>query len=163
MENLVEALKKSMIEKLEKHTTDFLEYCKEFIYDNLYKFENKTVYSSDLGIELTNDINKTGSITYNRYKAEKILKSWSDYYDWYINKMKSYEYQEYEYLGVDEETGKVELDIYSHPETTMVRFVIFGVDDILSQCKTLDTNKITLTYDVIEQLKDEIKKVKNIR
>ena len=163
MKHLLEALSKSKIRKLEKsHNDDFIEYCKDFIYDNLYNFEGQTLDSSNLSIELTKEINDNGGIIFNRYKVEKILKSWSKYYDWYINKMKFYNYNEDEYLTIDDKTGEVELDIYNYPELTMARFVIFGVDDILLQCKTLIPNKITLTQDIIDKIKSEVKQIKTL-
>ena len=165
MKHLTEAISKSKIRNIKRsHDDDFLVYCKEFIHDELPNFEDRTMYSSDLGIELTNTINMDGSITFNSYKAEKILEKWSDYYDWYIDKMEMYDYKPEDYLTIDEETGAVELNIHDNPEITMVRFVIFGVEDILNncKCKELDKEKVKLTPDVIEDILNAVDKVKKI-
>ena len=121
------------------------EYCKNFIKKELYEREGCTYYTCDLGIYLTEWINRDRSATYSSYKAKEYIKYWWD---------DAGDVLQYYYGNT-----RVCVNPFDEPEKFHVLMITEGVDALLSQCEIINKNwngKITLTEENINMIIDEI-------
>lgn len=104
-----------------------VEYCKNYILENIGNYENESVYGADLAFTITEGPNVDGSLTYSRYEAKKYLNEWyddcSDYWEWEKSNF-----------------GENFNNPFENPEAFMVCMVINGVDIILSRCPIVEEN-----------------------
>ena len=131
---------------MEKEIKPFIPFCKEYIKEQLDKYEGQTYYACDLGNVLTEGITADGSFTYSRELAKDYLREWWDEAD---------EYWDYEQQNFGEHPHSP----FGNPEAYTVCMVIEGVNHLLSKCELIDSNlddEIELTEDNICRLKDEI-------
>lgn len=126
----------------------YLDYCKNFIIDNIENLEGQQVYACDLGFELTSAINADGSATYSAHKAKEYLKEWWD---------EAADYWQYE----DENFDEHRWNPFPNPEAYHCCMVIEGVRCLLSQIPVLGEKwdeciKITpaLIKKIIKAMKD---------
>lgn len=54
----------------------FLDYCKNYILDNIDDFEGRECYASDFPFKITDGANVDGSLIYDRLTAMKYLQEW---------------------------------------------------------------------------------------
>lgn len=124
----------------------YLDYCKNFIIDNIENLEGQQIYACDLGFELTSAINANGTATYSTYKAEEYLKEWWD---------EAADYWEYEEDNFDEHR----LNPFSDPEAYQVCMIIEGVRSLLGQIPVLGEKWdecIEITPDLIKEVIKEM-------
>lgn len=137
----------------EKKYEEFFDYCKAHLLEKLEAYEGQTHYACDLGSILCEEENVNGSLTYSTYEAQRYLQAW-----WF----ECGDYFQYE----KDNFGEVIHNPFENPEAYMVCMVIEGVQDILSQCKSIDdawNEKVTLDEKFIAALKEEIEEVTEIR
>ena len=136
----------------EKKYKDFFDYCKEHLLEQLEAYEGSTHYACDLGCTLCEDA-RNGTLTFSTYEAQKYLQTW-----WW----ECGDYWEYEKFHFGEHMHNP----FDAPEAYMVCMVIRGVEDILSQCKSIEDNwneEVTLDEDFLKNLRSEIDEVTGIR
>lgn len=124
---------------------EFVDYCRDFIKNNINEFLNKEVYPCDLGYSITDYINCDGTATYSTDKAKEYIKYWWDEASDYVN---------YEKDNIGEISNPFE-----NPEAFMVRMIIWGVSCLLDQCTVIEENwndEIVMTEEVINEICDEI-------
>jgi len=103
----------------------YLDYCKNFIIDNIENLEGQQIYACDLGFEITSAINANGSATFSAYKAKEYLKEWWD---------EVADYWEYEEDNFDEHR----LNPFSDPEAYQVCMIIEGVRNLIGQVPIIE-------------------------
>lgn len=104
-----------------------VEYCKNYILENIGNYENESVYGADLGYTITEGPNVDGTLTYSRAEAKEYLNEWYD---------DCSEYWGYEKFNFGENLHNP----FDNPEAYMVCMVIEGVRSILSRCPIVDEN-----------------------
>lgn len=134
--------------------SDYVDYCKNHAIDGLDEMRgwNNEVYMSDLGMKLTEGINIDGSATYSTYMAKQYIKEWFD------EAGECYQYEKDNY-------GEVLHNPFEEPEAFQVCMIIHGVENILSQCPTVDkfwNDKKKLTDTLINKIIKEIENVQEI-
>lgn len=130
----------------------YIEYCKDFIIDNISNYEDVAVYGCDLGYTLTEGINVDGSATYSTYEAKEYIKAWFDEVG------EVYQYQKENY-------GECLRNPFEEPEAFHVCMIIEGVNALLSQCETVENawnDEIELTLENIHAIIEELKEVEEI-
>ncbi len=131
----------------DKVMINYEEYCKDFIEENLDGYIGTDNYGCDLAYTLTEGINRSGTATYNKYKATEYIKEWFD------NAAEVYNYQVENY-------GRPLWNPFENPEKWMVCMIIEGCANLISQCKCVEevwNDKVELTEELAEQIKEEIK------
>lgn len=126
---------------------NFVNYCKDYILDNIEGYEGQSVYGSEFGYTLTEGANCDGSLTYSREEAKHYLKEWWD---------EAAAYWEYEKLNF----GEVTHNPFDNPEAYMVCMVIEGVNAILSEQEDISENwndEFVLTKEISERIKEYVK------
>lgn len=127
----------------------FITFCKEKINDELDNCAGQTVYASDLGFTLTEDINANGTFTYSRELAKDYIREWWDDANDY------WQYEEYNF-------GEHYHNPFDNPEAYTVCMVIEGVRGLLAKCPFIDENwneEIELTEENINLIKEQIAKI----
>lgn len=130
----------------------YVDYCKDFIIDNLPNYEDEEVYMCDLAYKLTESINIDGSATYSTYEAKEYIKAWFD------EAGEVYEYQKANY-------GECLHNPFENPEAFHVCMIIEGVRVLLAQCETVDNgwnDEVELTAENIHAILEELKQVDDI-
>lgn len=130
----------------------YIEYCKDFIIDNISNYEDVAVYGCDLGYKLTDGINIDGSATCSTYEAKEYIKAWFD------EAGEVYQYQKENY-------GECLHNPFEEPEAFHVCMIIEGVNALLSQCETVENawnDEIELTLENIHAIIEELKEVDEI-
>lgn len=130
----------------------YVDYCKDFIIDNLPNYEDQEVYMCDLGYKLTESINIDGSATYSTYEAKEYIKAWFD------EAGEVYEYQKANY-------GECLHNPFEEPEAFHVCMIIEGVNALLAQCETVNNawnDETELTIENIHAILEELKEVDGI-
>lgn len=123
-----------------------VDYCKDFIKDNIRDFEGQTHYACDFSFTITEKANSDGTLTYSRNKAKEYLSEWWD---------DCADYVEYEKLHF----GELTHNPFENPEAFMVCMVVEGCNAILSECPIIEdnwNNKIELTEEVIDSILDYV-------
>lgn len=131
----------------------FLEYCKDYILDNIDNFEGTTHYACDFCTDITEGPNIDGTLTYSTDKAIEYLHEW-----WYD----CADYWEFEKNNFGENFHNP----FDNPEAYMVCMVIEGCYSILSRCPYIEKHwgdQIELTAKVIKQIKKFVKDYDNER
>lgn len=103
----------------------YLDYCKNFIIDNIENLEGQQVYACDLGFELTSAINSDGSATFSTDEAREYLKEWWD---------ETADYWEYE----EENFGEHRWNPFSDPEAYHCCMIIEGVRNLIGQVPIIE-------------------------
>lgn len=124
----------------------FVEYCKDYILDNIDDHEGRMVYLCDLGFELTEEPNASGTLTYCRKEALDYISEWiddaADYFDYEKSK-----------CGTNRNP-------FENPEAYMVCMVIEGVRAIIDAAiehLNLDQDeKVELSQELINDIKEFI-------
>ena len=126
----------------------YLDYCKNFIIDNIKDLEGQQIYACDLSFELTSDINANCTATFSTCKAKEYLKEWWD---------ETADYWQFEEDNFDEHRWNP----FSDPEAYQVCMIIEGVRCLLAQIPVLGEKwdeciKITpaLIKKIIKAMKD---------
>lgn len=120
----------------------FVDYCKNYILDNLANYEGQCIYGSEIGYTITESPNVDGTLTYNAYEAKEYLREWWD---------ECGEYWDYE----KDNFGEHFHNPFDEPEAYMVCMVIDGVNAILSNEPHIEeswNDKLELTEEVIEDI-----------
>ena len=126
----------------------FIDYCKNYVLDNIDEYEGQEVYLCDLGFTLTDGPNCDGTLTFNREKAMDYLREW-----WWD----AADYFEYEKFNFGTTQNPFE-----NPEAYMVCMVIEGVRTLIDRAITalgLDdqwNDEVELTADLIEKIKGAV-------
>lgn len=126
----------------------FLDYCKDYLTDNIGEYEGQRHYLCDFGYTLTEGPNCDGSLTYSRAEAEEYLKEWWD---------DCSDYFEYEKFNFGTTSNPFE-----NPEAYMVRMVVAGVGMLWSYAVNeigMDDNwndKVEITAELIEKVKEAV-------
>ena len=131
----------------------FVDYCKDYILDNIDNFEGTTHYACDFCMAITEGPNIDGSLTYSRAKAKEYLNEWND---------ECADYWEFEKNNF----GQNFHNPFDNPEAYMVCMVIEGCNSILSRCPYIEkhwNDQIELTAKVIKQIKKFVKDYDNER
>lgn len=131
---------------------NYLEYCKDFIIDNLEGYKNNVIHICDLGNYITEGINVDGSATYSTSEAKEYIK------EWFEEAGEVYQYQVDNY-------GQCCQNPFESPEGFHVCMIIEGVNNILNQCETIGKYwdyKKTLTSKLINSIIKEVKQVESI-
>ena len=129
----------------------FLEYCKDYILDNIDDFEGNTYYACDFSSYLTEGPNIDGSLTYSTREAEEYL------HEWYWDCGKYFEYEKFNF-------GENIHNPFENPEAYMVCMVIEGCNSILSRCPVIEDNwneQIKFTKSVIRKIKKYVREYDN--
>lgn len=105
----------------------FNEYCHDFIADNLPLYDGHLHYGSELGYDITEEMNVNGSATFSRPAAMDYIREW-----W----IEAADYWEYERL----EFGEHFHNPFDDPEAYMVCMIIEGVNSILAQSTFINEN-----------------------
>lgn len=128
---------------------DFNEFCKETIIDNLPEYVGQDVYMCDLGMQLTEDMNCSGTFTYSPALAKDYLREWWD---------DATEYWDYEKFNFGEHFHNP----FENPEAYLVCMVIEGVRSLLSQCREVDQNwndQVELTQEMCDSIIGQLDKL----
>lgn len=131
---------------MEKEIKPFIPFCKEFIKEQLDKYEGETHYSCDLGLILTETINADGTFTYSRELAKDYLKEWWD---------DASDYWDYEKFCFGENLHNP----FDNPEAFITAMVIEGSRGLLEKCEYVESRwneDIELTEDAIASIKEQI-------
>lgn len=126
---------------------EFIDYCKQYIYEHIDGYEGQKHYLCDFGYTLTEGPNADGTLTYDRVKAMLYLKKW-----WW----EAADYFEYEKLNFGENLHNP----FENPEAYMVCMVVEGVDALWSSAiNELGMNdrwndEVELTPDLIAKIKE---------
>ena len=134
----------------------FVEYCKDYIIDNLPDYEDQEVYGCDLYSTLTESDNANGSMTYSTYKAQQYIKEWWD---------DCAEFYEYADMTFGSDYVSKELNVFANPEAFMLVMVMEGIDRLLSRVSVIDENgnyDITLDKETIDTIIDEVSEMTEI-
>lgn len=137
-----------------KKIENYVDYCKDFTINKLEenKGYNNSIYGADLANTLTESINVDGSATYSSYEAKEYIK------EWFNEAGEVYEYQKSNY-------GEVCQNPFENPEGFHVCMIIEGVNNIMSNCATIEkywNDELELTDEIIDNLINEVKQVKEI-
>lgn len=126
----------------------FVDYCKDYLCENIDEHEGRVVFLCDFGFELTEGPNMDGTLTYSWKEAMDYLREWwwdcADYFD-------------YEKLNYGEARNPFE-----NPESYMVCMVIEGVRSLLDMAiKELGMDdkwneEVEMTADLIEKVKNAV-------
>lgn len=123
----------------------FLQYCRDYIKDNIHDYVGQDHYASDLSYTLTQGPNANGTLTFNRHDAMEYLREWwwdcADYFDWEVDNL-----------------GCVR-NPFDNPEAYMVCMVIEGVNILISQCSFMDEHGdglFELTAEIADSICSEI-------
>ena len=129
-----------------KELEEFVEYCKQYIYDHIDGYRGQRIYLCDLGWTITEGPNYDGTLTYSRALALDYLREWvydaSDYFD-------------YAKANLGEAQNPFE-----NPEAYMVCMVIEGVKSLINEAVDsleMDYNEqVELTGELIEQICEKV-------
>lgn len=102
----------------------YLDYCKNFIIDNIKDLEGQQIYACDLSFELTSTINANGTATYSTRVAKEYLKEWWD---------EAADYWQFE----KDCFGQHMWNPFSRPEAYHCCMIIEGVRNLLGQIPVL--------------------------
>ena len=97
---------------------DFVQYCKDYIYEHIDEHEGRDTYLGDFGYELTEGPNMDGTLTYSTELAKEYLREWWE---------DAADYFKYEACNFGRNTNPFE-----NPEAYMVCMVIEGVNALIS-------------------------------
>lgn len=125
----------------------FIEYCKNYIIDNIEAYEGEKVYACDLADTLMSGSHYDGTLTYSRSQAKDYLIEWWDDCANYID---------YSILHF----GEFRVNPFGNPESFMVGMVSEGIEGILFIVPFIEEHwnkeKITLTPEIIQAIKDGV-------
>lgn len=134
----------------EEEIPTFFDFCKDYILDEIDKFEGRDVYACDFGIELTNGMCYDGTFTDSFALAQKYLRKWF---------AEAGEYSEYEKFNFGERSNPFE-----NVERYLTGMVTEGVRTILSRCQFIDDmwdERLKLTSEIIETIKEQVREQTN--
>ena len=134
-----------VVQEQEEEVPKFFDCCRDFILDEIDNFEDKEVQGSDLGLELTGQMNNDGTFTMSCVKSKRYLRSWEN---------EAGEFLEYEKLN-----WGVRSNPFKNVDVFIVYMVTEGVRTILSRCRFIDkmwNDKFKLTEDVISVIKEQV-------
>lgn len=126
----------------------FIDYCKNYVLENIDGYEGHEVYLCDLGFTLTEYPNCSGTLTYSRERAKEYLKEWYDEAD--------------DYFKYEKDNFGTPRNPFENPEAYMVCMVIEGVRALIDDAvDTLGMNdqwndEVELTADLIEKIKGAV-------
>lgn len=126
---------------------NFVDYCKNYILENIENYKGRSEYGADFAYTLTEGPNCDGSLTYSRREAQEYLNEWYD---------DCSEYWEYEKSNFGENYHNP----FENPEAYMVCMVIEGVHSILSHCPIIEENwddTFVLDDDAIKSICEYVK------
>lgn len=125
----------------------FIEYCKNYINDNIEAYEGENVYSCDLADILMSGPYYDGTLTYSTSQAKDYLIEWWD---------DCADFIEYNFLHF----GELKVNPFENPESFMVSMVSEGIAGILCKVPFIDEHwdeeKITLTPEIIQTIKNGV-------
>lgn len=131
---------------------NFTKIIKDWLINELveYKGQNKEVYPEDLGYELTDYINKNGSVNYSAWEASQFIKD--NFYT--FGELIEYVKDNYD----------MDLNPMLEPEKAEVIAYIEGVNYLLNNLETFqkeidksEYDQIVLTDELIEDMINELK------
>lgn len=134
----------------EEKLQDFFEFCKDFILDEIDKYEGLDVYGSELCLDITDELIANGTFTMSCEMSKKYLNNWL----WEAG-----EYSEYEKLNFGERSNP-----FKNVDAFIVCMVREGVRTILSRCQFINdkwNDKFKLTEDVISVIKEQVEEQYN--
>lgn len=123
---------------------NFVRYCKDYILENIDNLKDCECYACDIYVELCEEANVNGTLTYDRNKAFDYLHNW-----W----KEVGNYWQYEKCSF----GENEHNPFDDPEAYMVCMVMEGCSTILSKVPFIDDswNEIlTIDETMIQDIKD---------
>ena len=129
----------------------FIDYCKNYIAENINEHEGREVYLCDFGLELTEGPNMDGTLTYSTAKAMDYLAEW---------RWDAADYFEYEKANFGTTQNPFE-----NPEAYMVCMVIEGVRTLIDRAISdvgMDdqwNDMVELTADIIEKIKGAVEEM----
>lgn len=127
----------------------FIDYCKNYVLENIDKYEGQEVYLCDLGFTLTEYPNCNGTLTYSREEAKNYIREWWDEAD--------------DYFQYEKGNFGTPRNPFENPEAYMVCMVVEGVlaliDDAVDTLGMNDqwNDEVELTADLIEKIKGAVK------
>lgn len=125
----------------------FIEYCKDYIIDNIEAYEDEKVHACDLADTLMSGPYYDGTLTYSRSQAKDYLIEWWD---------DCADFMEYSL----QHFGEFRVNPFGNPESLMVSMVSEGIAGILCKVPFIDEHwakeEITLTLEIIQAIKDGV-------
>ena len=125
----------------------FIEYCKNYIIDNIEAYEGEKVRVCNLADTLMSGPYYDGTLTYSRSQTKDYLIEWWDDCAKYID---------YNILHF----GEFRVNPFDKPESFMVGMVSEGIVGILYEVPFIkehwDKGEITLTPEIIQTIKDGV-------
>ena len=125
----------------------FIEYCKNYINDNIEAYEGEEVYPCDLADILMSGPYYDGTLTNSRSQAKDYLIEWWDDCG--------------DFMGCNLlRFGEFRINPFENPDSFMVSMVSEGIEGILYKVPFInehwDEEKITLTSEIIQAIKDGV-------
>ena len=120
---------------------DFINYCKDYIYEHLPEHEGEKVWLDELGYELTEGPNCDGSLTMNRVLAADYLREW-----WY---------DAADYFDYERDNFGTNHNPFENPEGYMVCMVIEGVRSLIDAATPAveyDQDEVEVTKELIDSI-----------
>ena len=130
----------------------YVDYVKNFIKDNLYRLENKSIYGGNISFFITEIVDLEETATFDKLQAMQYIKEWF----FVAAEIYNYEIQTYKEIRVHP---------FKNPEKYMVLMLVEGVAKIIDNCKFIKecwNEEIVLTTDVIDSILAEVDKVEKI-
>ena len=124
----------------------FVEYCKNYILENIDSFEGNSYYGCDFSHILTDGANCDGSLTYSTSAAIDYIREWWG---------EAAAYWDYE----KDNFGENMHNPFDNPEAYMVCMVIEGVSSILSDAPFIKegwNDEVEFTAEVIQAIKEYV-------
>jgi hypothetical protein len=125
----------------------FIEYCKDYIIDNIEAYEDEKVHACDLADTLMSGPYYDGTLTYSRSQAKDYLIEWWD---------DCADFLEYSLQHFCE----FRVNPFENPESFIVGMVSEGIAGILCKVPFVDEHwdgeEITLTPEIIQAIKDGV-------
>ena len=134
----------------------FVEYCKDYIENNIEALEDSDVYGADLVSYICEDDNANGTMTYSTEKAKQYIKEWWD---------DCAEFYEYAVLSFGNDYAAKNLNVFAEPEKFMFMMVFEGIGFLLSRVSIIDENwndEITLDKETIDTIISEVSEMTEI-
>ncbi|KGN76892.1 hypothetical protein HQ40_01995 [Porphyromonas gulae] len=132
--------KMKKMEKMKK----FSDYCRDYICDRIHDHVGRVLYTCDIAHEITLSANIDGSATYSASKASEYLKCWWD---------DCSEFERY----CKETYGECRWSAFTDSEKYMVCMIIAGVESLLNQCETIQSQEtLQITSDIADKIIDEL-------
>lgn len=128
---------------------EFINYCKDFIRNNIELYIGTEHYGSDFSIGLCENINANGTVTNNTRKSIELMKEWWDECAVFVDYAR-------EELCTD-------VNPFKNPDSFITMMVINGVEDILAQTEFISQevwdDEFVLTEEIANRIVEEMDEV----